>query len=66
MCITVFKKHLDDNNFYYDICLYKANVENLNNVGDESPLFKLHGITGYMSLCYHLTEEFKQEQVRLE
>ncbi len=59
MCKTAFEKHLDDNNFCCDICLYKANAENLDNVGDKIPLFKLHGIIGYMFLCYRLTDECK-------
>ncbi len=66
MCKTAFERHLDDNNFCYDICFYKANAENLDNAGDKIPSFKLHGVTGSLSLCYRLTEEFKREQVRLE
>ncbi len=66
ICKTAFERHLDDNNFCCDIYLYKTNAKNLDNARDKIFSFKLYGITGYMSLCYHLTEEFKQEQVRLE
>lgn len=38
----------------------------MDNPNNEISLFKLHGITGYQSLCYRATEEFRLEQVKLE
>lgn len=37
---TTFKRHFDDNNFCYDIYLYKANANNLDNIKDKISLFK--------------------------
>lgn len=63
---TAFEKHLDNNNFCCDIYFYKANTKNLDNLRDKIPLFKLYNVTRYISLCYHLTKEYKLEKVRLE
>lgn len=61
-----FERHLDDNVICCNICLYKNNAKNLDNASNIIPPFKLYGITGYLSLSYHTTEEFKLEQLRLE
>lgn len=66
MCNTAFDRELDISGSCCDVCLYQTNGEDLNNAGDEIPTFKLYGITGYLSLCYLTTKEFKLQQVKLE
>ena len=61
MCKTALEKHFDDDNFYCDIYFYKANTINLDNIEYKISPFKLHDVTGYISLYYCLTKEFKQE-----
>lgn len=60
MCNNVFYRKFDISGFYCNICLYWTNTEDLNNAGDEVPIFKLYDITGYLSLYYLTTEKYKK------
>lgn len=66
MCKTVFERYLDDNVSCCNICLDKNNAKNLDNASYEILPFKLYEITGYLSLCYRITEKFRLEQVGSE
>lgn len=47
-----FDRELDISSSYYDICFYRTNVKNLNNVRNKIPTFKLYNIMRYLSLYY--------------
>ncbi len=66
ICSTALDRELDISSSCCNVCLYRTNAEDLNNAEDKIPTFKLHGVTGYLSLCYLTTERYKLQQVQLE
>lgn len=66
ICNMVFDRYFDISGSCCNIYFYRTKAKDINNTSDEIPIFKLHGITEYLSLYYLTIKEFKLQQVKLK
>lgn len=62
LCINLiykilFEKYLDNNILYYNICFYKNNIKNLNNINNKIIFFIFYKITEYLFLYYYIIKK---------